>query len=241
MGRLKFIGEFTNPEKQVLLDAVEKIDPSIGFLEIDRTVTPTELRSERRHHLQYDFDQNRNDYHRKSRGKNEPLLRALGVDKSINKVIDLTSGLAIDSVFMARNGLQVQAIERNAFLHFLAQEGQKASLDPIIKGLEFIFSDAKKFLQVHSFDKSFSAYFDPMYPNKKKKSALPRQEMVFFRQLVGEDEDSKVVVKEALTKNFFRVVVKRPLHAEPLLQEVSFSLETKLVRYDVYQNTRSGS
>lgn len=236
MGQLNFVGTFTENEKSHLKQNLHEALNFFGDLTLDRSKSPTEVRTSQGHHLSFDFDENRSDYHRKPRGAQEPLLKALGFSKGIRKVLDLSMGLAIDSVFMARAGMDVVAVERNPLLTFLALEGQKKSESPVIKKISFNFSNAKEFLDLQSYDQTWSAYFDPMYPHKKKRSALPRQEMVFFRGLVGDDEDASEVLQHAIKRNFYRIVVKRPVQAEPLLPRVSFHIETKLVRFDVYTN-----
>ena len=72
-----------------------------------------------------------------------------------------------------------------------------------------------------------------MFPQKKK-SALPKQEMVIFKNLVGSDDDATEVLSLAIgSKKFKRCSVKRPLSAEPLLP-TSGSIEGKIIRYDIY-------
>ena len=80
-------------------------------------------------------------------------------------------------------------------------------------------------------------YLDPMFPEKNK-TALPRKEMQIFRGWVGADEDSAELLKLALQLPVDRIVVKRPLRAEPLLDKVTHSFEGKTVRYDLYGGLR---
>ena len=73
-----------------------------------------------------------------------------------------------------------------------------------------------------------------LFPEKEK-SALPRQEMVFFKSLVGADEDAAIVLTKALKlSGIKRVVVKRPLKAPVLYGKPSGSLKGKLIRFDIY-------
>ena len=76
-------------------------------------------------------------------------------------------------------------------------------------------------------------YLDPMFPQKKK-SSLPRKEMVLFRSLVGDDTDSEELLQIALKTAKERVVVKRPLKSAPILKEPQHSFEGNSVRYDLY-------
>lgn len=196
------------------------------------------LKSNQGHHLEFDFDNNSVDYHRRASRSSDPLIKALGYSKGIRSVIDLTMGLAIDSVFLAQNGFSVVSIERHPLLHLLAKEAQKLSKRKDVQSIQFVLSSAQDFLKKVEDCANTAVYFDPMFPHKKK-SALPRQEMVFFRDLVGSDDDSTETLQLALSRKFERVVVKRPFKADPLIDKVSYSIETKLMRFDVYKRLES--
>ncbi len=186
--------------------------------------------------LEIDFDKNHLDYQRRGhRGKNELIAKALGVAKGARKVLDLSVGMGIDSVFLTQLGFSVIGVERSPLLYLLLKEAFAKSQKVEIKKYELHFSDALEFLKTRKSDLSVDAiYFDPMYPHKKNKSALPKQEMVVFRELVGSDDDAAEVLKEALTWPVQRVVVKRPMHAPELLPGVRHAYEGKVVRYDTY-------
>ncbi len=182
-----------------------------------------------------DFDENKKDYSRKNKqGGQELLIKAVAGEKKLKKVLDLTAGLAIDAVFLSQSGFQVTAVERNPVLFFLLAHALKKTTRTDLKDLQFVFSDSLQFLKNLEVEHSFQvAYFDPMYPDKKK-SALPRKEMQIFRELIGQDEDSQDLLKLVLQKNFQRVIVKRPLKAEFLLPGVVHSFKGTTVRYDLY-------
>ncbi len=80
-------------------------------------------------------------------------------------------------------------------------------------------------------------YLDPMFPEKNK-TALPRKEMQIFRGWVGADADSLELLKLAMQLPVDRIVVKRPMRAEPLLDKVTHSFIGKTVRYDLYGGLR---
>ncbi len=183
--------------------------------------------------LEIDFDRQVADYKRTHRGSGEPLAKALGFKKDVRNVVDLTAGLGIDAVFLAQIGFRVTSLERNPLLIFLLHAAQKKTQRPEIKNIKWIYSDAKSFLQNYQLPARTSCYFDPMYPEKKK-AALPRQEMVVFRQMVGADVDARDTLRVALEKEFTRTVVKRPLKGEVLVDKPNFQLTSKLIRYDVY-------
>lgn len=185
--------------------------------------------------LEIDFDENHLDYERKGhRGKNELIAKALGVAKGCRKVLDLSVGLGVDSVFLTQLGFHVTGVERSPVLYSLLKEAFAKTEKEYLKSYQLHFGDSLQFLKENKGKIEIdSIYFDPMYPHKKK-SALPKQEMVVFRDLVGHDEDAAEVLKEALTWPVKRVVVKRPVHAEELLPGVRHSYEGKVVRYDTY-------
>jgi len=187
--------------------------------------------------LRIDFVNDHLNYQRKGiRGKNELLAKALGLSKGVRKVLDLSAGLGIDAVFMTQLGFEVVAVERAKLVYVLLQEALEKALD-LQSHLKFVNADAFEYLRTKQSLSDFDAiYFDPMYPHKKK-SALPKQEMVLFRELVGNDEDASKVLSEALKWPVSRVVVKRPIGAEALLPGVRHSFEGKVVRYDIYMRS----
>lgn len=193
------------------------------------------VRDQEKRLLEIDFDKNHLDYERKGhRGKNELIAKALGVAKGYRKVLDLSVGLAVDSVFLTQLGFEVTGVERSPVLYALLKEAFARTEKDYLKSYHLHFGDSLQFLKENKGKLDVDAiYFDPMYPHKKK-SALPKQEMVVFRDLVGHDEDASEVLKEALTWPVQRVVVKRPMHAEELLPGVRHSYEGKVVRYDTY-------
>ena len=77
-------------------------------------------------------------------------------------------------------------------------------------------------------------YLDPMFPPKRKKSALAKKAMVILRDLLGDDTDKDQLFSVALQAAGKRVVVKSPDDAEPLGGKPSESFSGKLLRYDVY-------
>lgn len=193
---------------------------------------PTIVDSENRK-LRIDFENDTENYKKhKSSISSEPLSRALGAGKKGLRVLDLSAGMAVDAVFLAQLGYQVTAVERNPLLYLANSNAlNNCSLD-WKKNLKFVHSEALQFLKMTTLDFDV-CYFDPMFPQKKK-SALPKQEMVLFKNLVGSDLDAAEVLKFAIESNKFnRCVVKRPLSAEPLLP-ASGAIEGKIIRYDIY-------
>ena len=222
------------------------LNPDLGAFGADfvidwQSTIPIVQDAEKRH-LVIDFDNDHLTYERKQlRGKNEPLAKALGFAKGVRRVLDLSVGMAADSVVLSQLGFEVQGVERSPLLYFLLQQAFQQTQREELKKYQLHFGDALTFLKAHRGEHFFEAiYFDPMYPKPegKKKSALPKQEMVIFRNLVGNDFDADEVLMAALDFGVSKIVVKRPLGAESLGLKhgvkPSHSLETKVVRFDIY-------
>jgi 16S rRNA (guanine1516-N2)-methyltransferase len=77
-------------------------------------------------------------------------------------------------------------------------------------------------------------YIDPMFPPKRKKSALAKKSMTVLRDLLGNDEDKEQLFEMAFQTATKRVVVKSPDYAEPLAGKPNESFSGKLLRYDMY-------
>ncbi|MGR9087781.1 MAG: class I SAM-dependent methyltransferase, partial [Gammaproteobacteria bacterium] len=77
-------------------------------------------------------------------------------------------------------------------------------------------------------------FLDPMFPPKRKKSALARKSMALLHELVGDDQDKGQLFAAAIEAAGKRVVVKNPDDAEPLGGKPSECFQGKLLRYDVY-------
>ncbi len=178
-------------------------------------------------------------YKKKKKGvRSEIIGRALGGLKKGHRVLDLSAGLAVDAVFLAQLGFQVTSIERNPVIYKALEAAYQCFTGSYKNQLEFIYDHAENFLlnRNNNFD---LCYFDPMFPSKKK-SALPKQEMAFFKKLVGADLDADQILIQAIkSEKFKRVVVKRPIEANDLglgLVIKSGTIEGKIIRYDIYAN-----
>jgi len=73
-----------------------------------------------------------------------------------------------------------------------------------------------------------------MFPLRKK-SAKVKKDMQALHKIVGADEDSGQILDKALANARYRVVVKRPAHAEFLADtKPTYSLNGKSTRYDIF-------
>ena len=167
----------------------------------------------------------------------EPLAKAIGIkgrnDDSQNKLLvwDTTCGTGKDTVLLSHFGTCLVSFERHPAVYLLLKDALRRF--PI--SLDLKFGDARD----HSFDEVTRPdviYYDPMYPTpEKKKSALPRKEMRIFKAMVGDDSDCFDFLEWALKTAKQRVVVKRPLDAEPIKANPTASYEGKSTRYDMYK------
>jgi 16S rRNA (guanine1516-N2)-methyltransferase len=212
----------SNPIKQGI---IQKIDLSGS--------APVLIDSEGRK-LSIDFLSNLQNYSKKKGTiKTELISRAMGAGRSGTSILDLSAGLGIDAIFLSQLGYEVTALERNPLLYLALNTAQQELPADQKEKIKFEFASAKSFLE--NCEKVFDViYFDPMFPEKKK-SALPRQEMVIFRNLIGSDDDANSVIQTAINlKKAKRIVVKRPIKAPLLFEKPQGQIEGKLIRFDIY-------
>lgn len=169
--------------------------------------------------------------------KKEPLAKALGLKGGTETVVwDLTCGTGKDSILMMSFGAKIKAFERSPVVGALLLDAKRKGdsdslLGPVLsEKFELSIIDSNN---IDLDEKPDVVYIDPMYPHKKKK-ALPRKEMLIFREIVGDDEDSVELFNSACKMAKKRVVVKRPVYAPPLIEKPSASYTGKSTRYDMY-------
>ncbi len=169
--------------------------------------------------------------------KKDRLAHAIG--KKTRTVIDGTTGWAQDSLAMFRMGYEVQCIERSPVMAELIQDGfdrlarkdwmQNRQLHPP----KLLVGNAIQLLE-NLQEKPDCIYLDPMFPPKRKKSALAKKAMMVLRDILGDDEDRADLFAAAWQATGKRLVVKSPDYAEPMGGKPSETYQGKLLRYDVY-------
>lgn len=164
----------------------------------------------------------------------QPLLRALAPARG-GTVIDATAGLAGDSLMLAMIADRVIAIERNpvvfALLVSALHTARTGALTMAAK-IEPQYGDAIKLIPL--LPAADVIFIDPMFPAKRKRSALPPKAVRLLRSIVGDDMDDVQLLRVARQHALRRVVVKRPLHSLPLASDHVALHEGKVVRYEVY-------
>jgi 16S rRNA (guanine1516-N2)-methyltransferase len=169
--------------------------------------------------------------------KTGALAQALG--RKTKTVVDTTAGWGQDSLAMFRMGYEVQCIERSPIMAELLADGfgrlsqldwmQRLNLSPP----KLLTGNAIEILEQLPFQPD-CIYLDPMFPPKRKKSALAKKSIMVLRDLVGDDVDKAQLFAAAFKTAGKRVVVKSPDYAEPLGGKPNESFHGKLLRYDVY-------
>lgn len=174
--------------------------------------------------------------------RKQPIARAVG--RSSHLVIDGTAGLGQDARLLAAMGYRVIATERSPVLHALLADGlRRAAEDP---GQQELLGDRLEQWPEPADVRAVLAareaagepppdvvYLDPMFPPRRKESALARKSVRMIRAVVGADDDAAEVLAAA-RRQVRRVVVKRPPDAAPLTEDATNTFGTKLARYDVY-------
>lgn len=169
--------------------------------------------------------------------KDGALAQALG--RKTRTVIDATTGWGQDSLHIFRMGYELLCIERSSVLAELLADGfaRLAQLD----WMQRLNLEPPRLLQGNAIElladlevQPDCIYLDPMFPPKRKKSALAKKSMMVLRDLLGDDQDKEQLFEAALKAAGKRVVVKSPDYAEPLGGKPSQSFQGKLLRYDVY-------
>ena len=171
-----------------------------------------------------------------------PVVKAVGEART---VVDATAGLLGDAFLLAVAGLRVTAIERSPVVFALAEDGlararRDARLAELIGDrIELVQVDARRWLdeRIGTEHAPDAVVIDPMFPPKRKKSALPRKEMVLLREVVGSDLDAAELLEVARKCARMRVALKRGDDAEELAKP-EWTVGGTTVRYDVW-NTRA--
>ena len=178
-------------------------------------------------------------------GRGQHLPKAVGMKGGQSPtIIDATAGLGRDAFLLASLGSQVTLIERSDIIHELLAAGMDAACQAggqhkdIMDRMTLIHGDSITLLPQMQAD---VVLVDPMHPTRQK-SALVKAEMRAIRDIVGVDEDQRLLVETALAMATKRVVLKWPAKAAPLagLRLASHQIIGKSIRYDVFMTSKEG-
>ncbi len=177
------------------------------------------------------------------RSLRQPLVKAVGIkrrDRYRPTVFDATAGLGEDAWILAAVGCTVRAFERSAVTWALLADGLRraAEADPQTAArLSIEHLDARSALAgpnpVDPSARPDVVYLDPMFPLGRK--TAERKAMRTLRLISGDDMDAGELLSIALQAASRRVVVKRPIRADPLPGPTpAVCHKAKSLRFDVY-------
>lgn len=176
----------------------------------------------------------------KDYGRQRPIAKAIGLNKYPSPyVLDATGGMGRDALLLALSGAKISIVERSIILYALLSDAlDRAKADPDIASkiacIQLYHADSTDFLkQLKASEQPDVVYIDPMYPSRSK-SALVKKEMRLIRNIVGDDDDASMILDQALITAKHRVVVKRPMSATPIKDNVSHVIKSKKTRFDIY-------
>ncbi|MBM4110615.1 MAG: rRNA methyltransferase [Phycisphaerae bacterium] len=164
-----------------------------------------------------------------------PLVRAVG--RGVGTVVDATAGLGGDAWILAASGRSVVAIERHALMHALLDDAlaharSTPALAHVAARITLMHADARHAL-AEAARGAWSILVDPMFPPKSKSALAPR-DIRLVKEAVGDDPDAAELLAAALATTAARIIVKRPHEAPPLGGPAHHVIESRLVRYDIY-------
>jgi 16S rRNA (guanine1516-N2)-methyltransferase len=169
-----------------------------------------------------------------------PVVRSMG--DRVRTVADATAGLLGDAWLLALAGFEVTAFERSPTVARLVRDGlRRAAADPrvdraALARLRFEEADAAAALDAAGPGSFDAVLVDPMFPPKRKESALARKDVRLLRAAVGDDPDAAALLAAARRAARVRVAVKRADDSPPIegAPEPDVRFEGRTSRVDVY-------
>jgi len=172
-------------------------------------------------------------------GKGQLIAKAVGLKSGVvPEILDVTAGLGRDAFVLASLGCKVRMLEQSPVIAELLSSAldfaRSSHVDEIISRMTFEEAEATHWLDRHSDKVADVIYLDPMYPHREK-SSLVKKEMRLFKLLIDSDQNDDALLKAALEKARYRVVVKRPRKGIMIKGPApSYQLSGKSSRYDIY-------
>jgi 16S rRNA (guanine1516-N2)-methyltransferase len=178
-------------------------------------------------------------------GKGQMIAKAVGLGPKFRpRILDATAGLGKDAFVLACLGCEVTMMERSPVAFALLTDGLQraqtfaAENDPelatILARLSLRAGDSIEFLRGATEPVAEVIYLDPMFPERQKQAAV-KKEMQAFHAVIGQDLDAEALLKAAVAKAGYRVVVKRPRLAPAVDgMTASYDLQGKSSRFDIY-------
>lgn len=216
--------DFQLQKKEGCLALVRISDPALGAISVD-------------------FDDATLAWRQRHRQQPEALLKAAGVRAGQPmRVIDATAGLGQDAFILAHAGCDVLMLERSALLHALLEDGlQRAGRSEDVRvrnavaRMNLLLADSSCIDLAALGEAPDVIYLDPMFPERRKKSAKVKKNMFMLQQLLDQEPAAECLLHNALQAARKRVVVKRPRVAGFLEErKPSFQLLGTSSRFDIY-------
>ena len=207
--------------------------PFLYFSEAGLSFFHPEARSKNK--FQIDFNSGSTGW-RVKRANHEKLIRkALGKSDRPLSILDCTAGMLQDTLLFLSLGHKVTALEQSKILFYLLQDAIIRSDDQsIFKKLDLLHANACSYT-THA--KNFDViYFDPMYPPSKK-NALSSGQLEYISKILEIESLENNATKDFEVLQLIparKMVVKRPIKAEPFSLQTNYQVSGKTTRFDVY-------
>lgn len=174
-------------------------------------------------------------------GRGQAIAKAIGLKHGKTPtVLDATAGLARDAYILATLGCKLTLVEQSPILYTLLEDGIKRALasdteHSVSNFTNLVCADSRLHIKHVGLNMPPDVIcIDPMYPERKK-SALVKKDMQILHKLIGSSEGEEKLLETALQFAKYRVIIKRPIHAQPVTGiKPTMAISSKKTRYDVY-------
>ena len=165
------------------------------------------------------------------RSEQESLIKkALGKLHSDAVIFDATGGLLNDALIMSSLGYKIIAVEQSKILHAMLYCGllnySKAS------NLSLVYGHCEEKSLKHSFD---VIYFDPMFESSN--TALRDKQFRMINEILEIESiknDNYQTFAHLRSFSDKKLIVKRPIKAEPFAEDINYQVKGRSIRYDIY-------
>ncbi len=190
-----------------------------------------------------DFDDKSLAWRQRHPAQPEALLKAVGLRTGqALRILDATAGFGLDAFILANAGCEVQMLERNAWVHALLADGlqRAAGSDDVrvrkaVSRMHLMHADSTLVARESLGEVPDVVYLDPMFPERRRKSAKVKKHMAMLQLLLEAEPDAPGMLAWAMGLGAKRVVVKRPRIAGFLdACKPSYQLPGSSSRFDVY-------
>ena len=185
--------------------------------------------------FQIDFDSGSTAWRIKHADHEKLIKKALGKSEAPLNILDCTAGLLQDALLFLGLGHQVTALEQSRILFYLLQDGiERSDNQSIFLNLDLMHMNACSYA---SMAKGFDViYFDPMY-SPTKKTALSSGQLQYIAkiletELIKNDPKQDFEVLQLIPAK--KMIVKRPIKADPFSSQINYQVLGKTTRFDVY-------